>query len=286
MKNNPTINTVVNELTQDLAQFSDTPRLDAELLTATVLQNSRSWLFSHWDEALTDEQRLQLQNLSARRRSGEPMAYILEHKEFWGLKLSVTPSVLVPRPETEHLVEWILANFPATSPLQLADLGTGSGAIALALAVERPVWRIDAADNSQPALLLAQQNAADHQLQNIQFYLGEWCKALPKKRYHILVSNPPYIAEADPHLQKLTYEPRQALASGPEGLDAIREIIEQAPNYLLKTGFLVLEHGYNQAEAVSQLLRERGFTNIQIHFDLANQPRFITAGVVLPARAT
>ncbi len=157
------------------------------------------------------------------------MAYILEHKEFWGLKLTVTPEVLVPRPETEHLVEWILANFPASPSLQLADLGTGLGAIALALALERPVWQVDATDYSLPALTLAKQNAEQHQLANIQFFLGHWCAALPARRYSLLVSNPPYIAEDDPHLQNLSHEPLQALASGADGLNAIREIVSAPP---------------------------------------------------------
>jgi release factor glutamine methyltransferase len=278
MKNNHnTINDTVNQMTQTLAASSDTPRLDAELLVAAVLQHSRSWIFAHWDQPLTSEQQLQLENLSLRRASGEPMAYILEHKEFWGLKLTVTPEVLVPRPETEHLVEWILANFPANSSLQLADLGTGSGAIALALALERPGWQVDATDYSLPALTLAKQNAEQYQLANIQFFLGNWCAALPAKQYSLLVSNPPYIAENDPHLRRLSHEPLQALASGVDGLNAIREIIAGAPDHLVPSGCLVLEHGYEQAAAVNKLLRQQGFKDVQSHFDLAGQPRFFTA---------
>ena len=161
-----TILAAVQLITQELIVISDTPRLDAELLVAAVVQHSRSWLFAHGETILTAGQQQQLQNFSLRRADGEPIAYILGYKEFWGLRLSVSEQVLVPRPETEHLVEWVLANLPSDSPLHIADLGTGSGAIALALAAERPVWQIDATDQSLPALNQAKQNAVHHHLNN------------------------------------------------------------------------------------------------------------------------
>jgi len=271
-----TINRVINQATQQLAAISSTPRLDAELLLALIFQKSRSWLFAHLEQALTPEQQWEIRHLTARRVSGEPMAYILGHQEFWGLKFKVTTDVLIPRPETEHLIEWILANFPEHSPLQIADLGTGSGAIALSLAVERPVWRIDATDQSLAALSVAKQNAAHHQVSNVNFYIGDWCNALPQKNYALLTGNPPYVAKNDPHWQQLTHEPSIALSAGEDGLAALREIIAQAPDYLVKPGYLVLEHGYNQAPAVTKLLKQQGFTDVQSHYDLAHHPRFVT----------
>lgn len=277
MKNISTINEAINQVTQQLAVISDTPRLDAELLLALILQKPRPWLFMHLEHALTSEQQQQIHHLTQRRANAEPMAYILGHKEFWGLKFKITADVLVPRPETEHIVEWVLANFPEQSSLQIADLGTGSGAIALSLAVERPVWRIDATDQSLAVLAIAKQNAAHHQLENVNFFIGDWCKALPQKNYAVLISNPPYIAENDPHLKQLTHEPTIALCAGEDGLTAIREIIAQAPEYLAKPGYLILEHGYDQAPAVIKLLKQQGFTDVQSHYDLAHHPRFVTA---------
>jgi release factor glutamine methyltransferase len=256
---------------------SDTPRLDAELLIAAVLQCSRAQVLADTKPSLTRTQQQQLEHFIARRLNHEPMAYILGQKEFWGLTLTVTPAVLTPRPETEHLVEWILTRFSENESLQVADLGTGSGAIALALASERPTWRIDATDQSEAALAVARCNAAHHQLSHIHFYNGHWCEALPAKRYDVIVSNPPYIADSDPHLSQLTHEPLSALTAGCDGLDALREIIMQSRKYLVESGHLILEHGYDQAAPVTQLLQQHGFTDIQTHRDFSNHPRFATA---------
>ncbi len=276
------LSNAINQLAQRLAAISDTPRLDSELLAAEILQRSRSWLFAHGQESLTPAQYEQLQTLGSRRANGEPIAYILGYKEFWGLKLTVTPEVLVPRPETEHLVEWILEKFPENNLLRIADLGTGSGAIALALAKERDAWQIDATDQSESALTIAKQNAAGHQVTNVHFYLGSWYQALAKKQYQVIVSNPPYVAEHDPHLQQLTHEPYNALVSGTDGLNAIREIIAQAPLHLVQSGYIVLEHGYDQALAVANLLQQSGFTDIESHYDLPGQARFTTASTRTP----
>jgi release factor glutamine methyltransferase len=272
-----TINTALQQTQQYLAMMSDSPRLDAELLVAATIQQTRSWIFAHLEQTLTTTQAQQLHANRTRRLHGEPMAYILEHKEFWGLEFKVTADVLVPRPETEHLVEWVLNHFHHDIPLLLADLGVGSGAIAVAIGKERPAWQIDAIDQSAAALAVAQQNAVTHQIGNIRFHLGDWCSALPQQRYDLLLSNPPYLAANDAHLQQLKHEPIAALSAGIDGLDAMRKIIAQAPDYLIKSGYLVLEHGYNQAAAVIQLLQQRGFSNIQSHFDLAGHPRFVTA---------
>lgn len=236
-----TINTIINQISQKLSVVSTTSRLDAELLVGLVLQRPRAWLFTHDKQTLTAVQYQQLQQLMARRLQHEPIAYILEQKEFWGLEFKVTPDVLVPRPETEHIVEWVLAQFPEQTTIHLADLGTGCGAIALSLAAERPVWQIDATDQSQRALTIAKENAMQHRLKNVRFYLGNWCTALPQQKYTILISNPPYIAANDSHLLQLTHEPLSALSAGIDGLDAIRTLIEQAPDYLIKPGYLVLE---------------------------------------------
>ena len=185
--------------------------------------------------------------------------------------------VLVPRPETEHLVEWVLENFSTETPRKIVDLGTGSGAIALALALERPLWQIEAVDQSLAALNVAQKNAAHHQLTAVKFYPSDWCIGLASKDYSLILSNPPYIAANDPHLLKLSHEPQRALSSGTDGLDAIRFIISQAPEYLATGGYLALEHGYDQKDAIIHLLQDRGYDDIQSHLDLAEHPRFITA---------
>ena len=279
MKNNffsTNIHDTLKLLTQKLTVVSSTPQLDSELLTANVLQKNRAWLFTYPEQALTTTQQQQLWHDLERRLRGEPIAYILGYKEFWGLKLKVDANVLIPRPETEHLVEWILTHYQH-SPMRIADLGTGSGAIAIALASERALWSIDATDHSAAALAIAQQNVADHQISNVHFYLGNWCAALPQRQYDLIVSNPPYIADHDPHLSALSYEPHSALCSGADGLNAIRIIIKTAPHYLTESGYLILEHGYDQAQTIAELLKQHGFTNIQNHRDLAHQPRFVTA---------
>lgn len=278
MKNNhTTVNQALRQISAGLAAYSDSARLDAELIISTALERSRSWLLGNLDQNLSESNLDRINELCQRRMQGEPMAYILGHQEFWGLKFKITSGVLVPRPETEHIIEWILANFSDETPLQIADLGTGSGAIALSLALERPLWWIDATDLEAAALATAKHNAEVHQIRNVEFFQGDWCKALPNRKYGIMVSNPPYIAENDPHLPHLSHEPISALVAGADGLNAIREIIEQTTYFLAESGYLILEHGDTQAQDVTQLLRQRHFTDIQSHFDLARKPRFVTA---------
>jgi len=189
----------------------------------------------------------------------------------------VSPAVLIPRPETEHLIEWILLNYSENSLVKIVDLGTGSGAIALSLATERRNWHIDAVEQSPEALTIAKENALIHQLPQVNFYLGSWLSALPLEKYDLIVSNPPYIALGDAHLRDLKHEPSDALVSGSDGLDAIREIIAQAPEYLINSGYLILEHGFEQAEKIIELLQQKGFVEIKNHRDLADLPRFTTA---------
>jgi release factor glutamine methyltransferase len=248
--------------------------LDAQLLLASLLGSTRGWLLAHDDAPLDAPLRAQYGEWVARRARGEPLAYIVGEKEFWSLPLRVTPDVLVPRPETELLVELALALLPATAQ-QVADLGTGSGAIALALAHERPHWRVTATDASAAALAVAAGNALSLGLDNLTFRQGNWCVALGSERFHLIASNPPYIASGDAALADpaLRHEPLSALASGPDGLDDIRRIIATAPAQLLPGGWLLLEHGAGQGEAVAALFVAQGWAQVRCHADLAGRPR-------------
>ncbi|NUS38996.1 MAG: peptide chain release factor N(5)-glutamine methyltransferase [Lysobacter sp.] len=252
---------------------------DAELLLAHALGASRSWLFAHGGDPLPAELEERFGALVARRGAGEPVAYLVGHRGFWSLDLIVTPDTLVPRPETELLVEVALERLPPARRLRVADLGTGSGAIALALARERPHAHVVATDASSAALAVARANAAHNQLGNVEFRAGDWCAPLGEARFDLIASNPPYIAEGDPHLTRgdLRFEPRAALASGRDGLDAIRRIVRDAPAHLLGGGWLLLEHGYDQGEAVRALLRDADFAEVATRQDLEARDR-VTLG--------
>ncbi|RZI84968.1 MAG: peptide chain release factor N(5)-glutamine methyltransferase [Rubrivivax sp.] len=250
-------------------------RLDAQILLGTVLQRPRSWLLAHDQDALEGEHAARFMAWARRRAQGEPLAYLLGDKEFYGLTLHVTPEVLIPRPDTETLVEWALACLPqapqAGAP-EVLDLGTGSGAIALALQHHRPHARITAVDASPGALAVAQANAQRLALP-VQFLLGSWFAPVNGRQFDLIVSNPPYIADGDEHMEQLGFEPKQALTSGLDGLDDIRLIVSQAARYLKPAGWLLLEHGWDQAAPVSQLLAEHGFEQIDTRFDLGGQAR-------------
>ena len=255
------------------------PKLEAELLLVEVLGKPRSYLFTWPDRELTPGQEQTFDGLLGRRLAGEPIAYILGHREFWSLDLLVTPDVLIPRPETELLVELALAAFPPQHFISVADLGTGSGAVAAAIAHERPSWSVWATDASAAALTLAKKNFHRCGLNRIEARQGIWCEALPRQlRFELIVSNPPYVREQDPHLNQgdLPREPRSALASGSDGLDDIRRIIAQAPDHLRKGGLLLLEHGFDQAEQVRALLQRAGFSDVGTHRDLAGLDRVST----------
>ncbi|QTS83575.1 peptide chain release factor N(5)-glutamine methyltransferase [Coxiella endosymbiont of Amblyomma nuttalli] len=268
---------VIRNISCQLDICSETPYLDAAVLVSHVLEKSRVELFTHPDMQIMSIQRKQLTNYVNRRISGEPMAYILGAKEFWSLNLTVTPDVLIPRPETEMLVEWILKNLPKDATLRVADLGTGSGNIAIAIASERPHWEITAVDNSKKALKVAKINAKKHHIRNINFYFSEWCQALTRLNYHVIIGNPPYIPNYDKHLQQLKYEPLNALASGPDGLSSIKIIIEEAKSYLTNDGWLLLEHGFDQSQKIVDLMQKAHYHEIQDHVDLASLPRMIVA---------
>jgi release factor glutamine methyltransferase len=260
------------------AQTLGLERLDAQLLLLHALgkpASARSWLLAHDTDALTPELAEMFRALCARRLTGEPLAYIVGSKEFFGLALQVDGRGLVPRPDTETLVEWSLDLLQLPGRLQVLDLGTGSGAIALAIAHSLQAAgrqaQITAVDASVDALDVARGNAARLGL-TIDFIESRWLEQV-KGRFHLIASNPPYIASADPHLAALVHEPLQALAAGADGLDDIRQIIEQAPGNLLPSGWLLLEHGYDQADRVRELLAQRGFGQVQSRLDLAGIER-------------
>jgi release factor glutamine methyltransferase len=253
-------------------------RIDVELLLAFALNQTRCFLYAHSEYELTAEQEKIFNALLSRRMSGEPIAYILGKKEFWSLELTVNKNVLIPRPETEILVEVALDNLDHHAVAAIADMGTGSGAIALALAAASPKWTIVATDISSAALNLACYNAKQLQLNNIDFYCGDWCAALPNKKFDLIVSNPPYIAQNDPHLQQgdVRFEPKIALEAG-DGLIELKKIITQAKEYLTIGGLLMLEHGHDQSEQVQKLLRQNEYQAITPYQDLAGISRVVVA---------
>jgi release factor glutamine methyltransferase len=260
-----------------LGPHSESPRLDAELLLATLLGLPRAALIARGNEPLALHASAYAE-LIAQRAHGVPIAYLTGWREFWSLPLKVSPAVLVPRPETELLVEHALALLPPDAVCSVLDLGTGSGAIALSLAYERPHWAITAVDISAAALDVAEQNAKVLKLSRVQWRLGHWFDPVPAERFHLIIANPPYIAANDPALSALCAEPVAALIAGPTGLEALSAIIAQAPAHLHARGWLALEHGITQAPDVAQLLRQHGFDSIATYNDFSGRPR-ITLGV-------
>lgn len=263
------------------AEAGGLPRLDAQLLLGHVLRQPRAWLVAHDDDSLTPLQAHAWQGVLARRVAGEPLAYIVGKHGFYGLVLDVSPAVLVPRPETELLVDWALECLPTSPSPAAIDLGTGSGAVALALKHSAPGAEVTATDASAAALTVAQGNA-DRLGLALKFALGSWWRAVPGRNFGLALSNPPYIAGADPHLAALQHEPRMALTPEGDGLDALRDIVHAAPLHLLPGAWLLLEHGYDQGPAVRTLLSQRGFSRAQTRPDLAGIPR-CTGAVWRPA---
>ena len=261
-----------------LSPSTDSPQLEAELLLAHSLARPRSYLRA-WPDADISLAHLQaFTQLLQQRQQGQPIAYILGKREFWSHEFMVTPDVLIPRSDTECLIEASLMRIANDLPISVLDLGTGSGIIAITIAIERPLAQVYACDISPTALAVAKHNAENHQ-QHIQFYQSDWYANIPKHTFDIIVSNPPYIAETDPHLRQgdLRFEPSNALASGIDGLTSLRTIIQDSGSYLSANGYLILEHGYDQAPAVQTLLKSHSYQNIQTYTDLAGQPR-VTLG--------
>lgn len=256
----------------------DSARFEAEILMAYVLESTRSFLFANPEFELPDKRSELFLRLIKQRALGEPIAYLTGETEFWSLPLSITPDVLIPRPETELLVELALQKIPHKSDWRIADLGTGSGAIALALASERSNCEIHATDISPAAMELARQNAQELGLKNIEFRLGSWATPL-QGHFHLIASNPPYIESTDPHLAQgdLRFEPRIALTPGHDGLSAIRTISEQAVTMLLDGGWLMFEHGWDQGPATREIMTAEGFLQVETHQDIAGHDR-ITVG--------
>jgi len=261
-----------------LAPLSDTARLDTEVLLAHVLQKDRSYLYTWPEKRLTDEQLYQYQQCLMRRERGEPIAYILGYQEFWSLRLAVNPSTLIPRPETELLVELALElGGDKTSHKKLLDLGTGTGAVALAIASERPAWHITALEKNHDAISLAKSNQRTLHINNVDIIQSDWLTALQplEHRFHMIVANPPYIDANDEHLSQgdVRFEPSTALVAGQAGLQDIADIILSASAFLESGGFLLLEHGYQQEQAVAQFLSQAGYRQIFCQQDIAGQPR-------------
>jgi len=262
--------------TEQLQASSESARLDSECLLAHVLGQNRTWLYTWSDRGLTAEQLSAADALLQRRMAGEPVAYLCGQRDFWSLTLDVNPSTLIPRGDTETLIEWAL-ELPLLATANVLDLGTGTGAIALALASEQPSWHVQGVDFQAEAVALARTNAAKNNLSRVTFEQSDWFSALAvgAGRFDLIVSNPPYIDGADEHLQQgdVRFEPRSALVAEEQGLADLRLIIEQAPDYLADDGWLLLEHGWQQADAVCELLRQRGFTDVENRCDLGANPR-------------
>ena len=271
--NDVSIRGLIKDATETLG--SDTARLDAEVLLASILKKNRSYLLAWPEKILPQKTREQFYQLVKRRASGEPVAYLTGQREFWSLPLAVSTDTLIPRPETETLVTLALEKIPPDGCLHIADLGTGSGAIALAIAHERPHCRMVATDACAQSLEIAAGNASSLGIENIHFIHGHWCDPLPREPFDLILSNPPYIEDQDPHLERgdVRFEPRTALAAGPDGMDDLDHIVACARQHLRKEGWLLLEHGYQQADRVKMRLSEHGYREISSHADEAGLDR-------------
>jgi release factor glutamine methyltransferase len=276
------IKSVLANAVKSLEMTSDSALLDAEVLLCTALGKERTYLRAWLDQELHPEQIAAFNLLLQQRQQGKPIAYIIGKREFWSRDFQVTPDVLIPRPDTELLIELSLALMPANQSCKIIDLGTGSGIIAITLAAERPHAHISATDISAAALACAKTNAAKHNVGHIQFHQSNWFDSVPDGKFNLIISNPPYVAEDDEHLQRgdLRFEPLTALISAQQGLSDIKTIAETARNRLENGGFLLVEHGYNQREDLQNIFRPFGYQQVQTHADLSGQPR-VTSGQYL-----
>ena len=272
-----TIGSALAAGTEQLRSASESPRLDAELLLARALDVARSYLFAHPEDVLDLSAIDRFASVIERRADGLPIAYITGEKEFWSMTLTVSPDVLVPRPESELLVDQALQRIPADEAYSVLDLGTGSGALALSIARERPKCDVTATDVSEAAIAVARENANRHALHNIELLSGDWTAPVAGRKFDLIVSNPPYVPNADPDLEHLKYEPRIALAAGQDGLDEIRRISVEARSVIRSGGNLLIEHGETQQDEVARILSADGWREISHMNDLAGKPRVTVA---------
>jgi release factor glutamine methyltransferase len=275
--NNRRIDAVLDAAAARLATVSETARLDAEILLCQTIDMPRSYLFAHPEDVLDDRTFERFETLLRRRTNGEPLAYITGTREFWSHELLVSAATLVPRPETELLVELALREIPRKAEWQILDLGTGSGAIAIALASERLMSEISAVDISEAALAIAKENARQLSLSNITFAHGNWCKPVCDRLFDLIVSNPPYVRAGDEALADLRHEPVDALVAGADGLDAIRTLAADCGKILKPGGILLIEHGTDQRDDVACILVASGWTDISNHKDFSGHPRVTAA---------
>jgi release factor glutamine methyltransferase len=271
------LDAAIADATERLATVSDSPRLDAEILLCRTIDMPRSYLFAHPEDELDDLTRSRFEALLARREAGEPMAYIMGVREFWSREFVVSPATLVPRPETELLVNLALCEIPREAEWEVLDLGTGSGAIAVSIACERPLCQVTAVDVSEDALAIARENARALAPGNVILEAGSWVEPVRGRIFNVIVSNPPYVRADDEALVNLGHEPRAALVAGADGLDAIRVLAAECGPLLAEGGLLLLEHGADQANEVAALLEANGWTEIACHNDLAGLPRVTAA---------
>ena len=268
------IDETIKQATQSLSGISDSPRLDAEILLSHALQKNRSFLYAYPEYELSHAEQVLWQQLIAQRLQSVPVAYLVGEREFWSLSFFVSPATLIPRPATESMVAYIINHYPNT-PLQVCDLGTGTGAIAISLKHERPLWDVFAIDIQPDAIALAQKNAQRHHTP-IHLICSNWFEKIPKSKFHIIVSNPPYIDPEDPHLQQgdVQHEPLSALVSQEYGLADIEYLLKNSAKHLHPQGMLIFEHGYDQQERILQMMQAYGWQNVQGFQDDEGQPRF------------
>jgi release factor glutamine methyltransferase len=271
------LDSAIVEAVERLSRASESPRLDAEILLCRTIDMPRSYLFAHPEDELDTLTQQRFADLLERRIAGEPMAYIMGMKEFWSHELFVSPATLVPRPETELLVDLALREIPREAEWEILDLGTGSGAIAIAIAGERSMCQVTAVDVSEDALAVARENVRALSFGNVALAHGNWTAAVQDQKFNIIVSNPPYVRSDDEALLDLQHEPQSALAAGEDGLDAIRVLATDCSAILDDEGVLIIEHGADQASEVAALLESNGWADICCHNDLAGLPRVTVA---------
>lgn len=271
------LDAAIADATERLSRTSDSARLDAEILLCQTIDMPRSYLFAHPEDVLDEITHDRFESLLLRRLNGEPMSYITGTREFWSRELLVSPATLVPRPETELLVELALREIPRDAAWRILDLGTGSGAIAIAIAGERLMCTVTATDISPAALAIARENVRQAQMSNITCLEGSWIAPVADSKFELIVSNPPYVRDDDEALENLAYEPLAALAAGKDGLRDIRLLASDAGAILMPGGWLMLEHGADQAMDVAAILRTNGWSGIACHNDLAGKPRVTVA---------